>query len=277
MLNVLKIREKLRNFYIEDNHYGDLASGIFDNDAGGTATLFAKSDGIFCGGLIIEEGFNLVDQKISVELLFDDGTEIRKGDEIARIHGNVRSILTSERFVLNMVQRMSGIATMTKKLNDIIADTDATVTDTRKTTPGLGEFEKYAVTTGGGKNHRRTLNDGIMLKDNHISFMGSMTRAVERARAIQGPMDKIEVEIEDDLMLEEAIRNKVDIIMFDNCSPEWIKAHIGKVPEAIRTEASGGITEDTLRAYAESGVDYISVGALFHQQQALDFSLKVVY
>src|SRR5699024_10526067 len=194
LLNVLKIREKLRNFYIEDNHYGDLASGIFDNDAGGTATLFAKSDGIFCGGLIIEEGFNLVDQKISVELLFDDGTEIRKGDEIARIHGDVRSILTSERFVHNMVQSMYGMATMTK--------------------PGMGEFEKYAVTTGGGKNHRRTLNDGIMLKDNHISFMGSMTRAVERARAIQGPMDKIEVEIEDDLMLEEAIRNKVDIIMF---------------------------------------------------------------
>nr|WP_040608659.1 carboxylating nicotinate-nucleotide diphosphorylase [Salinicoccus carnicancri] len=276
-MNVLKIREKLRNFYIEDNHYGDLASGIFDSDAVGTATLIAKSDGIFCGGLIIEEGFRLTGQKMTVELLTADGTEIRKGDEIARIRGNVRAILTSERIVLNLVQRMSGIATMTKRLNDITAGTEAVVIDTRKTTPGLGMFEKYAVTAGGGKNHRRTLNDGIMLKDNHISFMGSMTRAVERSREIQGPMDRIEVEIEDTRMLEEAIRNEVDIIMFDNCSPEWIKAHIGKVPDTISTEASGGITEDGLRAYAESGVDYISVGALFHQQQALDISLKVVY
>lgn len=277
MLNVLKIREKLRSFYIEDNHYGDLASGIFDSDARGTATLIAKSDGIFCGGLIIEEGFRLTGDKVSVELFAADGTEIRNGDEIARIRGNVRSILTSERIVLNLVQRMSGIATMTKRLNDITAGTEATVIDTRKTTPGLGMFEKYAVTAGGGKNHRRTLNDGIMLKDNHISFMGSMTRAVERAREIRGPMDRIEVEIEDARMLEAAITNKVDIIMFDNCSPEWIKTHIGKVPDTISTEASGGITEDTLRAYAESGVDYISIGALFHQQQALDFSLKVVY
>ena len=274
---MLKIREKLRNFYIEDNHYGDLASGIFDSDARGTATLIAKSDGIFCGGLIIEEGFRLTGDKVTVELFAADGTEIRNGDEIARIRGNVRSILTSERIVLNLVQRMSGIATMTKRLNDITAGTEATVIDTRKTTPGLGMFEKYAVTAGGGKNHRRTLNDGIMLKDNHISFMGSMTRAVERAREIRGPMDRIEVEIEDARMLEAAITNKVDIIMFDNCSPEWIKTHIGKVPDTISTEASGGITEDTLRAYAESGVDYISIGALFHQQQALDFSLKVVY
>ena len=277
MLNVLKIREKLRNFYIEDNHYGDLASGIFDSGTWGTATLIAKSDGVFCGGLIIEEGFRLTDHKVTVELFAADGTEIRNGDEIARIRGNVRSILTSERIVLNLVQRMSGIATTTKRLNDITAGTEATVIDTRKTTPGLGMFEKYAVTAGGGKNHRRTLNDGIMLKDNHISFMGSMTRAVERAKEIRGPMDRIEVEIEDARMLEAAIRNKVDIIMFDNCSPEWIKAHIGKVPDTISTEASGGITENTLRAYAESGVDYISIGALFHQQQALDFSLKVVY
>lgn len=166
---------------------------------------------------------------------------------------------------------------MTRKLNDVVKDTGVTIIDTRKTTPGLGIFEKYAVAVGGGKNHRRTLNDGIMLKDNHISFMGSMTEAVDKAMNMKGPMDKIEVEIEDDEKLDEAIRNEVDIIMFDNCTPSWIRAHIGKVPGSIKTEASGGITEDRLLRYAESGVDYISVGALFHQQQGLDFSLKVVY
>src|SRR5699024_1358155 len=214
-----------------------------DSGTWGTATLIAKSDGVFCGGLIIEEGFRLTDHKVTVELFAADGTEIRNGDEIARIRGNVRSILTSERIVLNLVQRMSGIATTTKRLNDITAGTEATVIDTRKTTPGLGMFEKYAVTAGGGKNHRRTLNDGIMLKDNHISFMGSMTRAVERAKEIRGPMDRIEVEIEDARMLEGESRSKGDITMFDNGSPEWIKANIGKVPDTLSTEQPGGLTE----------------------------------
>lgn len=277
MLNVLKIREKITNFYIEDNHYGDLASGIFDSTAKGTATLIAKSDGCFCGMPVIEEGFKIADSKVTVEMLIEEGESIKNGDEIARISGNVRSILTAERTVLNLVQRMSGIATMTKRLNDRVRHTGVTIIDTRKTTPGLGIFEKYAVSVGGGKNHRRTLNDGIMLKDNHISFMGSMTKAIDEAKNIKGPMDKIEVEVEDEMMLDEAIRNDIDIIMFDNCTPEWIKKHIEKVPESISTEASGGITEDTLLEYAETGVEYISVGALFHQQQALDFSLKVVY
>lgn len=277
MLNVLKIREKLKNFYIEDNHYGDLATSIFGSDAQGTASLFAKAPGCFCGTAVIEEGFKIIDPEVSVEVLAEEGASIEKGEKIAVISGNVRAILTSERIVLNLVQRMSGIATRTGKLNAIVNGTGVTIIDTRKTTPGLGIFEKYAVTVGGGKNHRRTLNDGIMLKDNHISFMGSMTKAVESVKCMRGPMDNIEVEIEDEEMLNEAIRNNVDIIMFDNCTPAWIRQHIGKIPDSIKTEASGGITEETLLDYAQSGVDYISVGALFHQQQALDFSLKVVY
>lgn len=277
MLNVLKIREKLKSFYIEDNHYGDLASSIFGSDAEGTATLIAKSEGCFCGRVVIEEGFKIANQSVSVKILVEEGSSVGRGDKIAIISGNIQAILTAERIVLNLVQRMSGIATMTRELNDIVENTGVTIIDTRKTTPGLGIFEKYAVTVGGGKNHRRTLNDGIMLKDNHISFMGSMTKAVEKTKEIKGPMDKIEVEIENETMLAEAIRNEVDIIMFDNCTPSWIKENIERVPNSIRTEASGGITKNTLLEYAESGVDYISVGALFHHQQALDYSLKVVY
>lgn len=276
MLNILNVREKLKQFYIEDNHHGDISTQIFDAGLTGHAEMKAKESGYFSGSVVIEEGFRMIDPDMEVEVLLEDGRAVREGETIARLNGSIRAILTMERTVLNIVQRMSGITTQTREFVGKAGGTGAEIVDTRKTTPGLGMFEKYAVTVGGGRNHRRTLNDGLMLKDNHIDFMGSVTAAVDRARMLTGPMDKVEVEIENVEMLKEAVANEADIIMFDNCAPGWIREHIHLVPPHIQTEASGGITLDTVKEYAETGVDYISIGALFHHQEALDITLKVV-
>lgn len=274
LLNLIRLEQKLRDFMDEDLSYGDLSSAIFDNDTTGTMRLIAKEDGYFCGEDVVMRGFNILG-KCDVTCFKCDGDPLHKGEVIAEISGKVKYLLQAERTVLNMIQRMSGITTETKRYMEEIAHTSAQVTDTRKTTPGLGMFEKYAVRVAGASNHRRNLNDGIMLKDNHIAFMGSIESAVQSAKALRGHMDKIEVEIEDEVMLEEAICAHADIIMFDNCTPEFIKAHIHLVPAHIITEASGGINIDTIKAYAETGVDYISVGKLFHGANALDISGKV--
>lgn len=274
LLNLIRLEQKLRDFMDEDLSYGDLSSAIFDNNTTGTMQLIAKEDGYFCGEDVILRGFNILD-KCDVVCFKHDGDTLHKGEVIAKISGKVKHLLQAERTVLNMIQRMSGITTETKRYIEKIAHTSAQVTDTRKTTPGLGMFEKYAVRIAGASNHRRNLNDGIMLKDNHIAFMGSIEAAMQSANALRGHMDKIEIEIEDEEMLKAAIKAQADIIMFDNCTPEFIKAHIHLVPDHIITEASGGINIDTIKAYAEAGVDYISVGKLFHGANALDISGKV--
>lgn len=276
MLNPLLVREKITQFYIEDNQYGDLATHIFDAQQIGTLTLKSKDTGIFCGETIIKEAFRLLDTNIEFLEIIKDGTSLQPGDTIAEIKGPVYVLLTMERIVLNLIQRMSGIATKTKHVTEKIAHTTTSIVDTRKTTPGLGIFEKYAVTVGGGLNHRRSLNDGLMLKDNHIAFSQSMDEAILNAKKVIGPMDKIEVEIENETMLDTAIKHQVDIIMFDNQTPEWIKEHITLVPKSILTEASGNINENNVVAYAETGVNFISMGSLFYAQNALDISAKVV-
>lgn len=276
MLNPLLVREKITQFYIEDNQYGDLATHIFDQTQIGTLTLKSKDTGIFCGEAIVNESFKLLDSTVEISLKVKDGDSIHPEDIIAHIKGPVYVLLTMERIVLNLIQRMSGIATKTRRIADKIAHTSTRLVDTRKTTPGLGIFEKFAVTVGGGFNHRRSLNDGLMLKDNHIAFSQSMETAIKNAKKVVGPMDKIEVEIENEDMLQTAISNNVDIIMFDNQKPEWIAEHIGLVPDAIQTEASGNINESNIVEYAETGVDYISMGSLFYAQNALDISAKVV-
>ncbi|EKU50104.1 carboxylating nicotinate-nucleotide diphosphorylase [Staphylococcus massiliensis] len=275
-MNLLLVREKLKQFYLEDSHYGDISSAIFNHDEQGALYVKAKSNGVFTGELILKEAFKLVDNESKICLNVRDGEEIKVGDTIAEVKGNLRAILSMERIALNLIQRMSGIATKTNRIVRQISHTEAKLTDTRKTTPGLGMFEKYAVRVGGGVNHRRNLNDGLMLKDNHIAYSPSLKIAVELARAHLGPMDKIEVEIENSDMLQEAIDAKADIIMFDNCSADWIKSHISSVPKHIQTEASGNISEKNVRSYAESGVDFISMGALFYEAKALDISMKVV-
>ncbi len=273
-MNPILIEEKLKAFLKEDIQFGDLSSMIFTEETG-AMTILAKDSGIFCGAEIIERGFNILSET-SVELHVKDGEMITHGQTLAVIHGRIRDLLQAERTVLNLIQRMSGIATMTNRYVEA-AGGRCQIADTRKTTPGLGMFEKYAVVTGGGSNHRRSLNDGIMLKDNHIAYAGSITEAVQRAAPYKGHMDKIEVEIETPDMLEEAITAGADIIMFDNCSPEMIKENISKVPDHITTEASGGITFEKIDVYSRTGVDYISVGALFYSAHALDISAEVAY
>lgn len=276
MLNKLYVQEKLKQFYLEDNHYGDLSSSVFDLNQKGELTLISKAQGIFCGETIIQESFKLIESNVHTNILVKDGEIVEKGQKIAIIKGSITTLLTMERITLNLIQRMSGIATSTHHIVQKVQDTNVKIVDTRKTTPGLGMFEKRAVHVGGGYNHRRTLNDGLMLKDNHISFSESIQDLVSKAKQLVGPMDKIEIEIEDIDSLQEAIKAEVDIIMFDNCKPEWIAQHIQDVPSHIKTEASGNINIDNVLEYAQTGVHYISIGSLFYNQQALDISAKVV-
>ncbi|WP_408009730.1 carboxylating nicotinate-nucleotide diphosphorylase [Pseudalkalibacillus sp. A8] len=275
-MNRLKVRQELERFFIEDIATADLTSQLlFQPDRLGTGRLFMKEDGVFSGEQIVREGFNLISEQIKVELHVHNGSELTKGETIATISGPVVSILEGERVILNLIQRMSGIATMTSDAVRLLGGSGPKICDTRKTTPGLRMFEKYAVRSGGGVNHRLTLDSGVMIKDNHIAMFGSIENAVQHVRAALGPMTKIEVETESVEQVKAAVEAKADIIMFDNRSPHEIKEMVGLVPEHIATEASGGITLDTLAAYKDCGVQFISLGALTHSARGLDISLEL--
>jgi nicotinate-nucleotide pyrophosphorylase (carboxylating) len=275
-MNTIKLKSMLEQFYLEDIGDGDLSSDfLFPESAVGELTIIAKMDGIFCGNKVIEYGLRVVDSALTVVSHVEDGDSIKKGAVLAVASGPVGSLLKSERVILNLIQRMSAIATETNRVVKKISGTGTKVVDTRKTVPGLRMLDKYAVRTGGGFNHRNGLFDAVMLKDNHLAFAGSITKAVETVRAALGHTVKIEVEIESFEQLQEAVEAKADIIMFDNCTPEMIKEWKKSVPDTIITEASGMITNDTIRAYAESGVDYISLGYLTHSVKALDISANV--
>lgn len=275
-MNNIKLQTMLKQFFNEDIGDGDLSSElIFSREDQGSFTFYAKEEGVFCGNAVIETGFQLLDPTLQITLLKEDGDLLEKGEKIAIIEGRLQSLLTGERVVLNLIQRMSGIATNAKKAVELTRGTRAKVCDTRKTMPGLRMLDKYAVRTGGAYNHRSGLYDCIMLKDNHIAFAGSITNAVQRAKSKIGHTVKIEVEIETKEQLLEAIEAGADIIMFDNRTPEEIKDWLPLVPDHIATEASGGISLENLRAYAESGVEWISLGALTHSVKALDISALV--
>lgn len=268
------VRDKLTQFLKEDIGSGDLTSeAIFTEKEQGTAVFYAKEAGILAGTTIIEEAYRILDPELEVKLLKDDREAVQPSEEIAVVTGSVRSILTGERVILNLLQRMSGIATITRKAVSQLNSSHTKICDTRKTTPGLRVFEKYAVTCGGGYNHRKGLFDGVMIKDNHIAACGSIRKAVQHVREQLGPMVKIEVETESEQEVIEAVEANADIIMFDNRSPEEIQAFIKHVPASIVTEASGGITMENLPAYRQTGVDYISLGFLTHSAPSLDISL----
>lgn len=275
-MNNIKLQAMLKQFFNEDIGDGDLSSELLFSSADqGSFTFYAKECGIFCGEQIIQTGFSLLDLSLKTTMLIRDGEKVNKGDEIAIIEGSLQSLLTGERVVLNLVQRMSGIATNAAKAVELTKGTNAKICDTRKTMPGLRMLDKYAVRTGGAFNHRGGLYDCIMLKDNHIAFAGSITNAVRTAKSKIGHTVKIEVEIETKEQLLEAIEAGADIIMFDNRTPEEIREWLPLVPSHVTIEASGGITLENLRDYAESGVDYISLGALTHSVKALDISALV--
>ncbi|MBT2681681.1 carboxylating nicotinate-nucleotide diphosphorylase [Bacillus sp. ISL-35] len=276
-MNSIKLRLLLEQFFIEDIGERDVTSElIFGNDARGTLVFIAKDEGVFCGEQIIDQGFRLMDENSQVAMKVKDGEKVGKGQELALITGKVSALLKAERVVLNLVQRMSGIATKTNEAVKALDSMKTRICDTRKTTPGLRMLEKYAVRCGGGFNHRYGLYDAVMIKDNHISFAGSISKAVEAVRSNLGHMVKVEVEIETKEQLLEAIEAKADCIMFDNRTPEQIEEWIGYVPEGITTEASGGITLDTLHSFRNCGVDYISLGFLTHSVKSLDISAKVM-
>lgn len=275
-MNKLLLKNMLKGFFMEDIGDMDITSdSIFPPGQKGSANFIVKSAGIVAGLPIIKEGYQLLDPSIEVNFLINEGDHVQKGQIIADVSGPVATILTGERVILNLLQRMSGIATMTNLAIKTLNDPSIHICDTRKTTPGLRMLEKYAVTLGGGKNHRKGLYDGVMIKDNHISFSGSITKAVERVRKKVGHMVNIEVETESLDQVKEAVEAGADIIMFDNRSPDEIRQLIKHVPPHIITEASGGITLESIGNFAHTGVDYISLGFLTHSVKALDISVNV--
>ncbi|UOQ47314.1 carboxylating nicotinate-nucleotide diphosphorylase [Gracilibacillus caseinilyticus] len=277
-MNRLYLRQQLESFLHEDIGFGDQSTtALFpDQTLVGEGKFIAKQEGIFAGGLIIEEVFRLFGNETTVNLIKEDGEHLRQGDVMAKVTGPYAQLLTAERVILNLLQRLSGIATVTNQTVSKLSNSEVRLTDTRKTTPGLRMLEKYAVRCGGGVNHRFGLDDAIMLKDNHIVAAGSISNAVSKVRSTVGHMIKIEVEIENQQQLQEAIDANVDVIMFDNMSPAQIKQLIDRVPEHIVTEASGSISMENIAAYSDTGVHMISLGFLTHSAQALDISFSLV-
>jgi nicotinate-nucleotide pyrophosphorylase (carboxylating) len=266
----------------EDLGEGDHTSlSCVPADATGKAKLLVKDEGIIAGVDLAERIFLHYDKELKIEKLILDGSMVKPGDIVFEISGKSRSILATERLVLNFMQRMSAIATQTKSIVDLISGTNAILLDTRKTTPGIRAAEKWAVTIGGGSNHRFGLYDMIMIKDNHIDYAGGIHNALERAAQYVEEKNlkiKIEIEVRDEKELDEVLEfGKVDRIMLDNFTPEQISAVLPKIPDHIETEASGGITRENIRKYAETGVNYISSGALTHSVKSMDLSLKAVY
>ncbi|MGD6774367.1 carboxylating nicotinate-nucleotide diphosphorylase [Sutcliffiella horikoshii] len=275
-MNTIMLQEMLRHFYKEDIGEKDLTSeALFAENETGSGTFIAKENGIFVGEQIINEAMRLLDPDVQLTLFKKDGDRLEKGEVIARADGKMRALLGAERVTLNLTQRMSGIATLTAAAVSALDSNHTKICDTRKTTPGLRMLEKYAVTCGGGYNHRFGLYDGVMIKDNHIEFAGNITNAVQRVRENVGHMVKIEVETESLVQVEEAVEAGADVIMFDNRTPDEIKEFIQHVPKHIITEASGGITLTNLATYRDTGVDYISLGLLTHSAKSLDISFNV--
>lgn len=275
-MNALKVRKALERFILEDIGEKDVTSQlIFPDNLRAKGTFLAKETGVFVGTAVIEQGFRLLDDGIQITLYKKDGDFVEKGEILASVEGPIASLLTAERVILNIIQRMSGIATMTRKAVLALESDHTRICDTRKTMPGLRMFDKYAVVCGGGYNHRFGLYDGVMIKDNHIAFVGSITKAVTSVKEKLGHMVKVEVETETEEQVREAIAAGADIIMFDNRTPEEVREFSKIVPSTIVTEASGGITIENLSNYGGTGVDYISLGLLTHSVKALDISFNI--
>ncbi|WP_270401442.1 carboxylating nicotinate-nucleotide diphosphorylase [Megasphaera elsdenii] len=249
-------------------------NAILPEDCQGEAELLCKQDGIIAGLDVFARAFTLLDDKVWFDFFVKDGDEVHKGQKLAKVVGSIRAILSAERVGLNYLQRMSGIATYTHQVVSLMAGTGITLVDTRKTTPNMRVFEKYAVTVGGGKNHRYNLSDGVLLKDNHISAAGGVAKAIALAKAYAPFVRKIEVETETLDMVREAVEAGADIIMLDNMSHDMMKEAVTLIDGRAETECSGNVTKENIAALADIGVDYISSGALTHSAPILDLSLK---
>ncbi len=276
VLNKIYVDNLIKTALLEDINYCDVTTDyLIPVNQDGEARFVSKADGIICGTEVALRVFSILDDEISFEILKNDGDEVKKGDVILKLKGKTTALLKGERTALNLIQHMSGIATASNRYAKIVEGTKASIADTRKTLPGLRPLQKYAVMTGGAKNHRYNLSDAAMLKDNHIDAAGGITNAIEKLRSKVGHMTKIEVETRNLEELEEALNAGADIIMLDNMSPEVMKKAVEITNGRALLEASGGITDETLRAVAESGVDIISVGALTHSVKAFDISMYI--
>ena len=268
--------DKIKGWLAEDMPYGDVTSDpLFPDDHTCSGTFVAKEDGCIAGLLVAERVFRVLSEDVVMTILVEEGSQVKKGTVIAKISGLTRDILKGERLALNLMQRISGIATMTRKYADQLEGTHTRIVDTRKTTPGLRELEKYAVRMGGGYNHRFNLSDGVMLKDNHIEAAGGITNAITKVRATLSHMTKIEVEVEDLFQFEEAMAAGAEVILLDNMDTETMAKAVAMKRGNVILEASGNITLERLAEIAATGVDIISSGALTHSVKSLDISLDL--
>jgi len=267
----------IENALGEDLGSGDVTTdAIFSSDDNCEAQIIAKEEGIIAGIPIVKRVFQKLDPEIAFAQKLEDGEHVKPGDKILEIKGSVCAVLSGERLSLNLLQRMSGIATATSKYVEAISGFHTKILDTRKTAPGLRVLDKYAVSVGGGQNHRFGLYDGVLIKDNHIDFAGSISKAVQIVRSKYQAKFKVEVETSNLHEVREALKAGADIIMLDNMTVEMMKEAVIIINSKAITEASGGITLDTVGEIAETGVDFISVGALTHSSPALDIGLYMV-
>ncbi len=271
----LNVDDILRAALREDVTSEDVSTNaVVKGPSRGSAQLIAKQDGILAGLKVFERVFWLLDPSAKFETEYQDGQAIKSGTVVGTVSGDMRALLSGERTALNYLQRMSGIATMTRRYADILQGSKTKLLDTRKTTPNMRIFEKYAVKVGGGINHRYNLSDGILLKDNHIGAAGGIAQAVARARAYAPFIRKIEVETETLEMVQQALEAGADIIMLDNMDDQTMAEAVQMIGSRAETECSGNVTEERLKKIADIGVDYVSCGALTHSVGILDLSLK---
>ena len=277
MLNQMYVDNLIKTALLEDINYIDVTTDyLIDEDQEGAAQFLAKADGVLCGLDVALRVFELLQPDFKAEVFKKDGDVLKKGDIIAKVYGKTRTILKGERTALNLIQHTSGIATATNEAVKLVEETKASIVDTRKTLPGMRPLQKYAVTVGGGKNHRYNLSDAAMLKDNHVDAGGGITNAVKKLKSKLGHMTKVELEVRTLDELREALSVDVDVIMLDNMSNEMMAEAVKITDGKAILEASGGITSETLRGVAETGVDIISIGALTHSVKAFDISLKIL-
>ena len=249
-------------------------NAVMPTEVKGTVDLIAKEDGIIAGLDVYARVFQMLDEKTEIDFKCKDGDEVKKGELMATLTGDIRVLLSGERVALNYLQRMSGIATYTRQVAKLLEGSKVTLLDTRKTTPNCRVFEKYAVRVGGGCNHRYNLSDGVLLKDNHIGAAGSITKAITMAKEYAPFVRKIEIEVETLEQVKEAVEAGADIIMLDNMDDETMKEAVKLIDGRAETECSGNVTKERLKTIREIGVDYVSCGALTHSAPIMDISLK---
>ncbi len=274
-MNPIFLKKVLELYILEDSYFSDITTQSIASNKKVSGTIKAKEDFILAGSIFIEPLFEIFNKPFSIEIFKKEGKQIKKGEIIAKVGVEDNVMLTAERICLNMLQRLSGIATKTRALADLIKDYKAKIVDTRKTTPGFRFFEKYAVKIGGGVNHRTGLFDAALIKDNHIKTAGSVKKAIELVKKNSSFTTKIEVECENEQMVTEAIENGADIVMLDNMSTEYMKKIVEKYNGTVIFEASGNIDENNIVDVAKTGVDFISLGSLTHHACWVDINMKL--